>query len=80
VRGVGLAVGIELVRDRASLEPATDRLKPLLNLIRDEGVLAGSEGKLGNIVKIRPPIVFRKDHADIAIAAIDRALEKLGPP
>ena len=58
VRGVGLAVGIELVRDPASREPATDRLKPLLNLLRDEGVLAGSEGKLGNIVKVRPPIVL----------------------
>ena len=80
VRGVGLAMGIELVRDPASREPATDRLKPLLNMLRDEGVLAGSEGKLGNIVKIRPPIVFRQKHADIAIAAIDRALEKLGPP
>ena len=39
------------------------------------GAIAG--GVLGNIIKIRPPIVFRKEHADIAIAAIDRALGRL---
>jgi 4-aminobutyrate aminotransferase-like enzyme len=48
-----------------------------LNLIRDEGVLVGSEGKLSNILKIRPPIVFTAEHADIAIAAIDRAFRRL---
>lgn len=77
VRGVGLAVGIELVRDRHSKEPADSVLKPLLNFVRDEGVLVGCEGKLGNIVKIRPPLVFKREHADIAIAALDRALERL---
>ncbi len=77
VRGVGLAVGVELVRDRKTKEPAGEVLKPLLNILRDEGVLAGNEGKLGNIVKIRPPIVFTREHADIAIAALDRALSKL---
>lgn len=77
VRGCGLAVGVELVRDRRSKEPAASVVKPLLNLLRDEGVLVGSEGKLGNIVKIRPPIVFNRANADIAIAALDRALSKL---
>jgi 4-aminobutyrate aminotransferase-like enzyme len=77
VRGVGLAVGIELVRDRRTLEPAPREATRLLSLVRDEGVLVGGEGKLGNIVKIRPPIVFRKTHADIAIAAISRALSRL---
>ena len=77
VRGVGLAIGVELVRDSTSLEPADRELPRLLNLIRDEGVLMGGEGKLGNILKIRPPIVFQRQHADIAIAAVGRALAKL---
>ena len=46
----------------------------LLNLLRDEGVLIGGEGKLGNVLKIRPPIVFTREHADFAVAALDRAL------
>jgi 4-aminobutyrate aminotransferase-like enzyme len=77
VRGIGLAVGVELVRNRRTLEPARQETQRLLNLIRDEGVLVGSEGKLSNILKIRPPIVFTAEHADIAIAAIDRAFRRL---
>ena len=77
VRGCGLAVGIELVTDRKTKTPAHAVVKPLLNLLRDEGILAGSEGKLGNIIKIRPPTVFKKVHADMAVAALDRALSRL---
>jgi 4-aminobutyrate aminotransferase-like enzyme/aminoglycoside phosphotransferase (APT) family kinase protein len=77
VRGVGLATGVELVRNRASKEPASPETARLLNLLRDEGVLIGGEGKAGNVLKIRPPIVFRREHADLAIAALDRALSRL---
>ena len=77
VRGVGLAIGVELVRDRATREPATAETVRLLNLLRDEGVLTGGEGKFGNVLKIRPPIVFSRDNANFAVAAMDRALAKL---
>ena len=73
----GLAIGVELVLDRESRLPARHQTQRLLNLMRDEGVLIGSEGVLGNILKIRPPIVFQKDHADIAVTALDHALAKL---
>jgi 4-aminobutyrate aminotransferase-like enzyme/aminoglycoside phosphotransferase (APT) family kinase protein len=77
VRGVGLATGVELVHDRVGKTPAGDVMARLLNLIRDEGALVGGEGKFGNVLKIRPPIVFSRDNADFAVAAIDRALAKL---
>ena len=77
VRGVGQATGVELVIGRAAKTPAADVMKRLLGLIRDEGVLIGSEGKLGNVLKIRPPIVFSKSNADFAVAALDRALARL---
>ena len=73
----GLALGMELVRDRKTLEPAAEETSRLINLIRDEGVLVGSEGILGNIVKLRPPIVFKREHADQVVAAVDRALAKV---
>jgi 4-aminobutyrate aminotransferase-like enzyme/Ser/Thr protein kinase RdoA (MazF antagonist) len=76
-RGVGLALGVELVRNRLTLEPAKQETRRLINLVRDEGVLVGSEGELGNIIKIRPPIVFTCEHAEIVIDAMDRALGKL---
>ena len=77
VRGAGLATGVELVRDRVTKEPAGSEVQRLLNLLRDEGVLMGGEGKFGNVLKIRPPIVFTKAHADMAVAAMGRALSKL---
>ncbi|MFN4142363.1 aminotransferase class III-fold pyridoxal phosphate-dependent enzyme [Aestuariivirga sp.] len=77
VRGVGLATGVELVRDRKGKEPAGAETTRLLSLLRDEGVLIGGEGKFGNVLKIRPPIVFTRGDADIAVAAVDRALARL---
>jgi 4-aminobutyrate aminotransferase-like enzyme len=77
VRGVGLATGVELVRDTVNREPAGRETSRLVNLLRDEGVLMGSEGKLGNVVKIRPPLVFSRENADFAVAAFDRALTRL---
>jgi 4-aminobutyrate aminotransferase-like enzyme/Ser/Thr protein kinase RdoA (MazF antagonist) len=74
VRGTGLAIGVELVLDRSSRLPARCQTHRILNLMRDAGALIGSEGQLGNILKIRPPIVFKPEHADIAIDALDRAL------
>lgn len=77
VRGVGLATGLELVRDRLTREPAPSETVRLLNLLRDEGVLIGGEGKAGNVLKIRPPIVFTRENADFAVVALDRALSRL---
>ncbi len=77
VRGVGLATGVELVRDRRTREPAPAETARLLNLLRDEGVLIGGEGKAGNVLKIRPPIVFTRENADLAVAALDRALSRM---
>jgi len=77
VRGVGLALGVELVRDPRNLDPATAETKRLVNLMREQGVLFGSEGVLGNILKIRPPAVFQSAHVDIAVAALEQALLKL---
>jgi acetylornithine/succinyldiaminopimelate/putrescine aminotransferase len=46
--------------------------------MREDGVLVGIEGVHGNILKIRPPLVFSQVNADQLIAALDRALESIG--
>lgn len=79
VRGAGLAIGVELVRDRQSLEPAGDETRRIINALRHEGVLIGSDGKWGNVLKIRPPLVFRPEHADLVADALDRVLGNLPP-
>jgi 4-aminobutyrate aminotransferase-like enzyme len=74
VRGAGLFAGVELVRDRTALEPAAVEARSVMNHMRDDGVLVGLEGPLGNVLKIRPPLVFTRANADRLLEAMDRAL------
>jgi 4-aminobutyrate aminotransferase-like enzyme len=71
VRGRGLLVGLELVRDRKTLEPAAAETKRVVNRMRDLGVLTATEGPHGNVLKLRPPICFTREQADMTVAAID---------
>ena len=77
VRGRGLLVGLELVRDRKTLEPAAAETKRVVNRMRDLGVLTATEGPHGNVLKLRPPICFTREQADMAVAVLDQALSEL---
>jgi 4-aminobutyrate aminotransferase-like enzyme len=77
VRGRGLLIGLELVRDRKSLEPAAAETRRAVNRMRDLGVLTATEGPHGNVLKLRPPICFTRAQADMTVAAIDQALSEL---
>ena len=74
VRGKGLFLAVELVKDRATKEPATDAAAAVLELMRKAGVLIACIGKHHNTLKIRPPLVFGVEHADMVLEALDRAL------
>ncbi|MCH7643893.1 MAG: aminotransferase class III-fold pyridoxal phosphate-dependent enzyme [Myxococcales bacterium] len=77
VRGAGLFVGVELVRDRKTLEPAREETHAIVNGMREDGVLVGIEGAHRNVLKMRPPLVFSEANADQLIASLDRALEAI---
>lgn len=77
VRGRGLLTGVDLVQDRETKEPATEATKRLLDLMRDNGVLIGKGDVGGNVLKIRPPLAFKKPHADILVEALDKSLAAL---
>ena len=79
VRGRGLLTGVELVRNRASQEPAKRETVAVMNHMRDNGVLVGREGCFGNVLKIRPPMVLTRGNADYLIAALGRAVEEAQP-
>ena len=66
VRGSGLFIGVELRSSGA----ASEALEGLLS----EGILAGQTGPDNNVIKLRPPITFKKKHADIAIQGIKKVL------
>ncbi|OLT63604.1 hypothetical protein BJP37_31985 [Moorena bouillonii PNG] len=77
VRQRGMLVGAELVKDRESRAPATEETVRLLDLLVENGVLVGKSGVGGNVLKIRPPLVFRPEHAEIFVDALDRSLASL---
>ncbi|ESY80303.1 4-aminobutyrate aminotransferase [Mesorhizobium sp. LNHC221B00] len=78
VRGAGLFFGAELVHDRETREPAPDIAGRVINAMRHRGVLMGKTGIHGNVLKIRPPMPFSRDNADLLIGALDEVLEEVG--
>ena len=74
VRGMGLYLGVELVRDRATLEPATEEAAYVANRLRERGVLTGSDGPFGNVLKLRPPLVFSDGDAALLVELLDEVL------
>ena len=77
VRGSGLFLGVELVRHRETLEPATVEASYVTNRMREEGVLIGTEGPFGNVLKIRPPMPFTQADGERLCRALDRVLAEL---
>jgi 4-aminobutyrate aminotransferase-like enzyme/Ser/Thr protein kinase RdoA (MazF antagonist) len=74
VRGSGLFLGVELVRDRGTLEPAGEEAGYVVNRLRELGILTGTDGPYHNVLKIRPPLVFTAEDADALVAALDEVL------
>jgi 4-aminobutyrate aminotransferase-like enzyme len=77
VRGAGLFFAVELVSDRKAKTPATAQTKRLVNLMRERGVLISRIGIHDNILKIRPPMVFSKQHADLLVDTLDQVMAAL---
>jgi 4-aminobutyrate aminotransferase-like enzyme len=77
VRGRGLLIGVELIRDRNTKEPASLEADAVANTMRERGVLIGTTGPAGNVLKIRPPLVFTRGNADTLIMVLGEALNDL---
>jgi 4-aminobutyrate aminotransferase-like enzyme len=75
VRGRGLFLGIEIVRDRSSKDPDPDLARSLLGALRERGVLVGRGGRYGNVLILAPPLVI--DEADLD-GGLDTIVEVLG--
>ncbi|MBL8268443.1 aspartate aminotransferase family protein [Steroidobacter sp.] len=77
VRGQGLFFGIELAHSDANATPATAETKRLVNAMRERGILLSRIGRYDNILKMRPPLVFKTEHADQLLSTLDHALSEL---
>ena len=76
VRGHGLFLALEWVKDRGSREPDPEGADVIVNRLRQAGFLLGRAGEQGNVLKIRPPLVFEQEHADLFLTAFEDAVAR----
>ncbi|MHB1327738.1 MAG: aspartate aminotransferase family protein [Gemmatimonadales bacterium] len=74
VRGKGLMVGVELVRDRGTREPAPQETLDVMESAKQHGLLVGKGGLGGNVLRIKPPMCITSADVDFALDVLDRAL------
>jgi len=77
VRGAGLFIGFELVKDRESKQPDKRLALDLVEALREDFVLTSVAGPYGNVLKIRPPLCFQMHDIDWVVSAMDRCLRRL---
>ena len=76
VRGFGLFLGIELVRDPESLEPADKEADQIMNSMKEKGILISTDGPDHNVLKIKPPMVFLKGNAIQLVETLNGVLNE----
>lgn len=76
VRGHGLFLGFELVRNLDTLEPGDKEAAYLANRMRERGILMSTDGPLHNVLKIKPPMCFDKPHADFLLNNLKQVLSE----
>ena len=74
IRGCGLFYGLEWVADRESREPDRKGAVRMANALKEKGFLVSNAGALGNVLKVRPPLVYQRVHADLFLNALTECL------
>ena len=77
VRGMGLVMGLEFVKDKTTKEPAPQLIKQLIDKCAANGLLIGSVGLYGNVLRVAPPLVITKEIADESLAIMEKVLISL---
>ena len=74
LRGSGLFLGVELVKDRTTLEPAKSQAAYVVNRLREMGILTGTDGPHENVLKLRPPLTLQPSDVDLFLSRFDDVL------
>ena len=77
VRGLGLFIGVELVRDRETLEPADTEAALIINEMKRRGFLLSTDGPHHNVLKIKPPMVLQAHDVDATLTALDEVMGRI---
>ena len=76
IRSQGLFVGIDWVISKNDNTPNREGAVRVVNVMKAKGFLMSNAGEHGNVIKIRPPLVFQKEHADAFLEAFDSAMDE----
>jgi 4-aminobutyrate aminotransferase-like enzyme len=76
VRGSGLFIGFEFVKDRITLEPDTELAQKVKNELREKFILVSTDGPFDNVIKSKPPLCFSRKNVDEVILAVERILKE----
>jgi 4-aminobutyrate aminotransferase-like enzyme len=77
VRGLGLVMGVELVKDKKTKEPAPELTRKLIDVAAELGLLIGSVGVFGNVIRVAPPLVISEAEAYESLDIFEKALSRL---
>ncbi len=73
-RGAGLFLGLDLIRNRDTLEPADWEAAHIVERLKRRGILVSTEGPGHNVLKLKPPIIFRREHVDLFVDVLAEVL------
>ncbi|MBY8606323.1 aspartate aminotransferase family protein [Burkholderia arboris] len=74
IRGAGFFIGVDLVKDRQTKAPLSDDTPKVVNGMRRKGVLISATGPYGNVLKLRPQLIFQPDHVDLFMTNFEAVL------
>jgi 4-aminobutyrate aminotransferase len=77
VRGRGLVMGLEFVKDKKTKEPAPERIRPLIDRCAEHGLLIGSVGIFGNVIRVAPPLVITEAEAHESCDIMEKVILSL---
>jgi 4-aminobutyrate aminotransferase-like enzyme len=77
VRGKGLFIGVELVENRKTLDPAPEKAKEIINKMKEIGILISTDGPHNNVLKIKPPMVLSRDNVQQIIRSLEGILSEI---
>jgi len=75
VRGRGLMIGVEIVKDKKSKEPGPEECAALRRSCADKGLIVGTGGWYRNVIRVQPPLVIKEEHVDEGLKAFEEALK-----
>jgi 4-aminobutyrate aminotransferase-like enzyme len=76
-RGMGLALGLEIVEDKATKTPSVALCRKIILGAAQYGLMMGKVGIYGNVIRVAPPLTIKQRECDLAIAILDKSLSEV---